>query len=374
MRILVLTKRHTSGKDLLKDHYGRVYELARGLAQHKHEVHGLAIDYWAGKRNSTSKTRNLAQGINPIWQSVALQRYFPWVTVREVTEYVMQVNPEVLFCSGDALQIILGVRVARRLGLPVITDLYDNYEAFALTRIPGVKQAYRRAVRSADRVTCVSDPLAEHIREMYQRLGPVSVLPNGVRPEQFPALGQPAARKEFALPAGIPIIGTAGSLRRRRGISTLVEAFHQLREQVPEARLVLAGEPDRHASPSSGEGIEYLGRLPHEKMATFYRALDVGVICNRDTRFGRYCYPLKLNELIATGIPFVAARVGVTGTLLEDYPECLYPVDDAAALADRLARHLHSPHVPDLPFHSWDTLSQQLLGEIKAAIIVQEDT
>ncbi|MDB4308178.1 hypothetical protein N9985_02745 [Gammaproteobacteria bacterium] len=45
MKILILSKRFYTGKDLVGDRYGRVFEFSRWLASRGHEVHGLAFDY-----------------------------------------------------------------------------------------------------------------------------------------------------------------------------------------------------------------------------------------------------------------------------------------------------------------------------------------
>ena len=43
MRILVLSKRQYTGKDLLDDHYGRIFEIPEELSKKGHAVRGVTL-------------------------------------------------------------------------------------------------------------------------------------------------------------------------------------------------------------------------------------------------------------------------------------------------------------------------------------------
>ncbi|MEQ8660955.1 MAG: glycosyltransferase, partial [Gammaproteobacteria bacterium] len=133
----------------------------------------------------------------------------------------------------------------------------------------------------------------------------------------------------------------------------------QVRAAVPAARLVLAGPPGTPALPRM-PGIDYLGLLPHTAVATLFGALDVGVICLRDTPFGRYSFPQKAYEMLAMRIPLVVARVGAMASLFADYPACTYAADNSASLARALLAQLRSPCVPALPVPTWEEQAAHL--------------
>lgn len=97
----------------------------------------------------------------------------------------------------------------------------------------------------------------------------------------------------------------------------------------------------------------YLGQINHEQVADFYAALDVGVICVRETPFGRYSFPQKAYEMAAMKIPLVVAAVGAMAQLFSSYPESLYQPDEVSDLAQKLEVQLLNPTVPHVPIPTW---------------------
>jgi glycosyltransferase involved in cell wall biosynthesis len=161
-------------------------------------------------------------------------------------------------------------------------------------------------------------------------------------------------------------VGTAGGLHRDKGIETLYAAWQQLSERRPDVHLVLAGPHEPGLPPPNGDRVHYLGALPHDRVAELFCALDVGAICVLDTLFGRYCFPQKAYEMLACGLPVVAADVGAMGKLLADCRErCLYTAGDAEDLALRIQAQLDSPSVPDIPIDDW----QRVIGRIERRLV-----
>ena len=95
-------------------------------------------------------------------------------------------------------------------------------------------------------------------------------------------------------------------------------------------------------------------------MPIFFNALDVAILCIRDTAFGRYSFPQKAYEMLACRIPLVAAAVGSIGDLLKDAPHCLYQPDDAQDLADKIVNQLNQPRPPELPIPTWADQAERL--------------
>lgn len=358
MRVLVLTKRVTNGKDLMRDRYGRAYQLARGLGRAGNDALGIAIGY-------RGEDELLGNGIEPAkegvsWHGLTLHWHNPWQLVGRIVRIIDQWKPDILWSSGDAFQIILATHLARRSNIPVVSDLKDNYEAFWPTRIPGVNHAYRRAIGNSDGVTCVSEPLAVHVKAALRPNASTAIIPNGVDPDNFRCISRSEARTKLGLPIDGVLVGTAGSLRAKQGFNTLLKAFCLVQSEIPSAVLALAGPLDRGRVDPEGPGIVYLGRLSHENVPDFLAALDVGIILNRDTRFGRYCFPLKLPEMLSARIPLVAADVGATGTFFRQAPQLLFKPDDPDNLAMKIVQQYRSPKIyPEQPA-SWDSIARDL--------------
>jgi teichuronic acid biosynthesis glycosyltransferase TuaC len=94
----------------------------------------------------------------------------------------------------------------------------------------------------------------------------------------------------------------------------------------------------------------------------------VSVVCNRDSAFGRYCFPQKFHESLACRVPVVVARVGAMAELLEGTPQFTYAPDDPASLLAALRAQLADPRVPELPVPTWATLAARL-GDFLAQVV-----
>lgn len=353
MRLLVLSKRQYTGKDLLDDRYGRLYELPMALAEMGHAVAVLAASY-----RQRGELHRVESGVS--WHSVDVRRA-PMTYWRTLRTLIHDLRPDVIWASSDALHLVGGVAIGRRFGVPVVGDFYDDYEAFGLTSLPGMRALLRKASTRMDAMSVVSHSLVGILKSRMPIAVPMEVVENGV-PELFKQfIERRDARQRLGLPKDAPLVGTAGALSSSRGINDLLEAFRLLRERNPTAKLVVAGPRDSELAGALSESAIDLGQLPHDKVRLLYAALDVGVVCNRDSAFGRACYPQKLAEMVAGGLPVVVAAVGDAGSLLEGYPACLYTPGDAEGLSRRLEQQLQSPVVvaPTLAW-GWGALAVKL--------------
>lgn len=360
MRIAVLWKRRYMGQDVITDRYARLYELPRGLAEAGHQVVALCLNYHAG----TPVTRQ-----DPVpapgsltwhgWQAG------PWLVGglpgwwRALHAELTRLLPELLLGGSDAVHAVLTRHLARRLGIPYVLDLYDNYEAFGLTRLPGLRPLYRRALRDAAGIVAVSDPLAAHVRDLAPGV-PVMTLESTIDPARFQPQPRAAARARLGLPDPARLLGVSGSLHRSRGIGQVYETFTALAADDPTLHLALAGDLDRRAPPPPHPRIHWLGRLPHDAMATFFSALDLALIPMIDTDFGRYAFPQKAAEIIACGTPLLTARVGALALLLADSPECLYDPATPGGLARQIRGQLSRPTPARIEIPTWAAQARRL--------------
>ncbi|MDI9238833.1 glycosyltransferase [Lysobacter sp. LF1] len=362
MRILVISKRQYTGKDLIDDRYGRLFELPERLQAAGHEVRAIALSY----RRKGERTLVSPQGVT--WHSFDALPFGAMRYQAMVDALVEEWRPDVVWASSDAFHAVLARRIHRRHGIPYVVDLYDNYESFGLTRWPGLRRGLRDACREAAAVTVVTSTLREKVRAEYAPQGEVIVLGNGVDPGVFHPHDRVAARRALGLPEQAKIIGTAGALTRHRGIDDLFRAFERLAERHDTLWLAYAGprdgSPRRHPHPRAID----LGVLPQHAVPRFISALDVAVVCNRDSAFGRYCYPMKLEEAIACGTPVVAANVGDVGARLSFDDGSLFPPGDDQALAAKLSERLAAtqPGATLAPV-TWDALADTLENVLKRA-------
>jgi glycosyltransferase involved in cell wall biosynthesis len=358
MKILVLTKRQYMGKDLLDDRFGRFWELPLGLAHRGHEVQGISLSYRTRATGSfcPAPGKLTWHSLNLLTRGLpALQHY-----LRYAQRLSADFRPDIVWACSDAFHAIFGRHLSARIGASFVIDVYDNFETYPATRAPGVLPLFKRALRAANGITCVSSQLVDYIADHYHSRAPVLVLENAVRADLFYPRDRLVSRRALNLPQTAQLIGTAGALSASRGMDALYRAFKILAAEEKDIHLVLAGPRRRSDKIPHGEHIHDLGNLPLERVPSFLSALDVGVVNNRDSAFGRFNFPQKAREMIACGVPVVAAGVGTMKRLLVEFPELLFAPDDAASLAAAVHRQLVKPMRIGDKIPSWSDLAAQL--------------
>lgn len=260
-------------------------------------------------------------------------RYVLPASVR-LREIISEWRPEVLFTHTPDVAIVAAWARPNVPAVEVIHWYWDTSSGSAL------REAWRRAVsrwafsRTGRRGVLV----APHLREDSSRYlgcaaGRFRCVENGVDLERFafvPREGTPAPR--------IAIVGALNAFKRP---DLGLRAFAHLLDELPGARLVLAGDgpmrPDLEALCRElrlGDSVQFLGYR-----ADLQEVLAECHVCwhvSRSEGFG-----LAVVEAMANGLPVVGMDVpGVRYLLGEGDAGILVPESDPAALADRTARLL----------------------------------
>jgi len=360
MRILVLSKRQYTNLDLIDDRFGRLRELPLALAKAGHEVTGICLSYRSrdeGRRDDVTKDALVA------WHTLNIKRLLPWGSMsywRTIDTICRDFHPDLVWACSDALHAILGVCIAKRMKASLVIDLYDNFESFPATQIPGATSMFRRALRCANGITCVSHPLAHYVRKTSSCKCPVKVIENAVPEGVFCPMDRANSRRELGLPEDGVFIGMAGAISKSRGIETLFKAFEVLAKGQSNLHLILAGTCDKGLKMPQHPRLHYLGILPTNMVPVFLSTLNISVICNRESAFGKYCFPQKFYEAVACGVPIVAAATGAMMGLLKDAQERLFEPENVDSLVKVLGRQIANPLALPLNVPTWAELGSQL--------------
>jgi teichuronic acid biosynthesis glycosyltransferase TuaC len=370
MRIAFLCKRQYMRKDVLDDRYGRLYELPCQLARRGHSVLGVCLSYRPRPEGCLIREADFE------WHSFNLGR---WILPgflryrRAVVRLMKAFRPDILIGASDSPHVVFAAHLARRLDIPYAVDLYDNFESFGLSRLPGLIPLYRRALRNARSVSCVSQALADYVTDSLQPSGQVMAIESAVDTGLFTPLDRELCRRRLGLPSGVKLIGTAGALSENRGIDVLYEAYARLAKRDSAIHLALAGAPTKKCPVPKGDRVHFLGTLDHDQMPWFFNALDVAVIPMLNSDFGRYAFPQKLYEILACQVPVIVAAVGAMKALLADHPECLYEPDNPDELARQLCCQLATPQNPTLAIPDWAAQAALLERSLSGAVMDQSD-
>lgn len=358
MKILFLCKRYYTGKDVIQDRFGRLYEIPRQLALAGHDVEVACLNYRrradaclnehfpaAGRLSFSSRSL-----VNPKIL-LGFSFLFSWLN-----EEIARFKPDLIMGASDIPSLHIARKLAQRWGIPYAVDVYDNFESFGQARLPGFRKALKQAIHEAALVVVVSEALRNKIVQDAAPTGPVLVMPNGIDGRIFHPGDRAAARARLGLPLTGPLVGTAGGLSRMKGLATLYQAWPALATEDDSICLVLAGPQDARLPLPEGPRVMYLGQLPEDKVVSLFRALDVGVITAENSPFGQYCFPQKASEMLACGLPVVAADVGSIAHLFRDQPELCYLAGNPADLIRAIRYQLAHRTVPAIPVYEWKTL------------------
>jgi teichuronic acid biosynthesis glycosyltransferase TuaC len=356
-------------KDVIVDRYARLYEIPFQLANLGHDVIGFCLSY---RRNSDDgRWKHETQAGSLEWESRSLGALlvpallaYPRTMLRRLRDF----RPDIIIGASDIPHVALGAWLAKKLNVPFVADLYDNFEGFGQAKFPGMVSVLRRSVRNAELVVTTSELLRDLVVAGYKARGEIIAMPSSVDKTVFHPRDRLECRRALGLPQDAQLIGTAGGLYREKGITALYDAWEKIRAISPNIHLVLAGPIDQGLQLPTGDQVHYLGALAHSRVAELFCALDVGVICILDTPFGRYCFPQKAYEMLACDLQIVAADVGAMHMLLQSFPSSRYRVDDSVDLAEKLLRQLNSPQKISVRIDDWRSLISSLEPQLRKVV------
>lgn len=174
----------------------------------------------------------------------------------------------------------------------------------------------------------------ERVHRLYAPVGESWFEPGGGR-------GLP---DDIGVAADVPVVLNVARLAPVKGHAHLLEAMASVVESVPDAVLVLAGEPWS----GQPEGLRARAReLGIERSVVFAgrredvrRLVRAAAVCVTSS-VGSEENSRAVSEYMAAGRPVVATAVGVIPELVTDGESgCLVPPGDAAAMADAVVRLL----------------------------------
>jgi glycosyltransferase involved in cell wall biosynthesis len=247
-----------------------------------------------------------------------------------------------------------GVRFARRAAVPAIATYHTFFEEYLHHYAPVLPHAVGRLLaRLFTRSQCAqvqaliapSEPMRA-VLTGYGITTPIHVLPTGLAADRFRPGDGPRFRARAGIAPQRPLVTYIGRVAHEKNIGFLVRMFAQVRAQVPEALLVIAGEgPAREnlrtqvAALGLADHVHFAGYLDRDsELLDCYAAADVFVFASRTETQG-----LVLLEAMAQGVPVVStAELGTRSVLLPESGALVVP-EETAAFAAAVVRVLSEP-------------------------------
>ena len=356
MKTVILTKRHYTNKDLILDHFGRLYHLPAQLVENGLKIKVICANYRSRQEEIFSYS-----GLK--FHSIPLSFTSSIIFLLKSWKHVYKFNPDAIFASGDSHFGFIGVLFSRLLGIPCIYDLYDDYTAFGSNRMPFMKSVFKWTVRHSNSVICASSPLIKKISRYNKN---VTLIVNGVDEEVFKPISKLEARDRLEIPREETVIGYFGSIEQNYGIEILSDSVLELKKKYPRIKLLIAGKNDAKV-PLSLPHIDYRGPVPQTEIPLFINASDVVVIPYLPDPQINMSSPCKLPEYLACSVPIVSTRVSDIPNTLSVTPQALCKPDDRDDMIRAIRWQLKNRKVVPLPENlSWKKLGLKLYNLLNA--------
>jgi len=180
----------------------------------------------------------------------------------------------------------------------------------------------------------VSRPAMEFAHEHFP--GYYNIIPNGVDVEHFSPDVAPI--EEFK--DGKLNILFVSRLEKRKGLNYLLQAFRQVKEEIPNSRLIVVGPGtrlrrryERYVARTGLKDVVFTGLVSYDDLPRYYQTADV--FCA--PAIGSESFGIILLEAMALGKPIVASNIeGYASVISPGVDGLLVPPADKDKLAQAL--------------------------------------
>ncbi|MGZ4846372.1 MAG: glycosyltransferase family 4 protein [Halobacteriota archaeon] len=295
----------------------------------------------------------------------------PFLAVLRIWLAVRKLKPDAIHVQGGNLSpyLIYAIFLATRAKKVVTYDTCMSKELVARGTIKRASLHHtfqrwleKQTIKRTDLIFTVTSRLATQIRLLNNSAKEKTVvLPNGVDTHVFnPAVSDEHAREQLKLVKDDFVIFHAKAFEPFNGQAFLIKALSDVRGEIPNAKLVLAGVGPllREAQMLSAqlglsEMVIFPGQVPHDQIPSYLAAADVVVVPSISMDTMEEGSSTLLLEALATQKPVIATAVGgnresitheETGLLLRDkdphaIAECILRLHRDRAFADKLGHN-----------------------------------
>jgi glycosyltransferase involved in cell wall biosynthesis len=270
----------------------------------------------------------------------------------------------------------------------LLLDIHDLMPEFYVSRFNSSMQSWpvrlvrlqeQLSCRFADHVISVTDLWRDALISRGMPAEKVSVVMNVANDRIF---GQPRAAEAVARDAGCFRLFYHGTLTKRYGIDTAIQAVGLLRQQIPGIQLTIHGVGEYRDALVQlveeldlGQHVQFTSHyIPTTELPQFIRQADLGVVPYRRDVFTDGILPTKLMEYVALGVPVIAARTPVIEAYFDESMVEFFTPGDHQDLARRiLALHADRQRLTTLAQnadkfnqrYNWQTVSAEYVALVE---------
>ena len=318
---------------------------ARALAARNHDV-----EFLIGNINSDTPVPVIEGVTVQVWQYTSVR-----AMLIPLIRYFNQVKPDVVFPAEDhlvAIVLIAAILSGTKAKISGSSRIFpaDNlaYSNKLFTKGWLLKKIMEMVMWRADALTCVSSDMVDHYRKLFPNSPHVNVY-NIVKDKNSLKQAGEAVKHDWLVNKKVPVIISAGTMKKIKGFSDLINAFALLMKQRP-LKLIILGDGelrDKHIRQVKELGLSQEISLPGaaSNPLKYFSKADVFVLSSYTEGL-----PNVLVEAMMCGCTPVSTncQTGPREVLADGKYGYLVPVGDITAMANAIVQALDTPISPEV--------------------------
>ena len=263
-----------------------------------------------GGARKESQKQTLARSLLPAPIYEAAEYGYSLLGYWRLLRQALGQEPDVLYERYN-LFYHAGAWLKRETGLPFILEVNaplveERSRHGDLFWMSFARQSENSIWRTADKILCVSEPLAERVRAVGVENEKVVVVPNGVDAPFLELQDRDETRRQLGL-EGKTVLGFSGFIRAWHGVDRIIEFL--ARQQRDDLHALIVGDgparPELEAQARAlgvAEQVTFAGVVAREEMPAMIAAFDIAL----QPASVSYASPLKLFEYMAQAKAVIA--------------------------------------------------------------------
>jgi len=309
-----------------------------------HEVDLIAPDYGLDQENADFIKRIPARKIyfDPE------DRLMHYRAALKLLPELKKAHYDVIHVNTPFVAHYLGLKLAKRLGIPCIETYHTFFEDYLHHYLPWIPQKIARSLartiskkqcNAVDAIVVPSQPMLDVLRG-YGVGATANVIPTGLLEESFADADGLAFKEKYNIENSRPMLLYVGRVAYEKSISFLFEVTKILSDRYPNVLLVVAGEGPAERTLQQlaktlkiEDNVRFIGYLDrHTELNACYKSADAFVFSSKSETQG-----LVLLEAMAQGTPVVALSALGTASILVEGEGALIASDNTYAFAERVS-------------------------------------
>jgi glycosyltransferase involved in cell wall biosynthesis len=333
------------------------WELARALTRKGHEIVALTTDALDAHHRAKPEFE-IVEGVE-IHRVPNLSNRLAWSRLFLPLGFGAKLKAEldradvVHLHEYRSFQNAVALPLIQRLGKPFVLTAHGGLPR--LVSRYALKQAYdalvgRRLIQRANRLHALNSMEREQFAQLGGQPEQIAVVSHGINVDDYRTLPPASAetfRRKYNIPADAPLVLFLARLNKIKGVDFLVSAFAEVRRELPQAVLVLAGPDDGYLaevkrqieSLGLADSVRFTGYLDGAAKIEAYQAADVYVLPSMYEILG-----LTLLEALACRATVLTTdRCGLADSLQQNDLGAVVKFGDVIGLKDEIVRALRNP-------------------------------